>query len=253
MRGHLYGGDRFSVWFSPSEQKPGGGRQRCQPQGRGQLGAKAARDRVPGLGAGWEWVGLGALQRLVGQLGLAWQGLGLGVGPRGGLWREDVSRPRGALTNFGLHGGGQRAGHEGKFRGRGRQHKLSNRLQGRHRGQGVECGSAMQESAMHPCPPPTCTQNPRKTHGCRHVGVEHLPRKKTSNTQENTQNKTKNVQLARAARAAGQQHHAWPPAGGNGEGLFQGCPAPPEHLRFGSLSGGGVTHPGAAEWAGGEA
>lgn len=41
-----------------------------------------------------------------------------------------MSGPRGALTSFRLHGGGQGAGHEGELGGQGGQDKLSNRLQG---------------------------------------------------------------------------------------------------------------------------
>lgn len=128
MRGHLYGGDRFGVWFSPSWQEPGRGRQGGWPRGQGQWSAKAGSRRL-GLGAGWERVGLGALQRLVCQLGLARQGLSLGVGPQGGLWREDVSWPRGAPTSFRLRGGGQGASHIGELRGQRGQDKLPNRLQ----------------------------------------------------------------------------------------------------------------------------
>lgn len=237
MRGHLYGGDRFGVRFSSGGWELGRRRQGGWARGRGQLRAEAPWDKGLGLGARRERVGLGALQRLVGQLGLARQGLGLGVGPRGGLRREELSRPGGAPASFRLRGGGRGAGHKGELMGRGRQDELSNRLQGRQEPQ-VEQGAPRAQRAPRPphAPPPRKytqrQEDPKAGGGSRRAGGAFATR--GNDTREN---KTENVQLARAAGAPEQ--HA-------GRGSAR---PPPTRAR----PGGQLTHPGAAERAGGQA
>lgn len=154
-----------------------------------------------------------------------------------------MSRPRGAPTSFGLQGGGRGTGHIGKLRGQRGQDEFPNRLQWRRVG-----ARGVPRSGAHAPPHPhahTAARTSKIIQAGPQAGPEGggrqgegLPQKKTSDTQENGQHKTKEHAVSQSP-ASEQQPGGCPQriacVQGRDGGFFPVC-------------GGPVPHPGYFGW-----
>lgn len=119
-------------------------------------------------------------------------------------------------------------------------------------GWGEQGDPTSQAAAVHAPPAHMHTQqqeDPRRTSGGRRARGGSVCHERKQHTRKQTKQNKKNVQLARAAgdhRAAATTTRAAPAAGG--VGVRPAAPPP-----WCTLATGGVTHPGAAEGAGGKA